>query len=327
MPKAIRFAKLGGPEVLRIEDVPTRQPGEGEVLLKVAAVGLNRAESMFFHGRYMEQPQLPSGLGYEVAGTVLAAGPGVDASLVGQKVSTIPGYSQNRYPSLAEEAIVPMSHLATVPESLSPVEAAAVWMQYGTAWGGLITAGKLQRGQNVLITAAASSVGLAAIQIARDLGAVSIATTRNAGKRQQLLDLGADHVLVTTEEDIPARIREITGGTGVHLIYDPIGGDITQLALGTAPHATYVLYGMLSGEPTPYPLAVFGTGFMMTTSSINTDMNTPELRETAKAYIIERLRNGAFKPQIARTFPFDQTVAAYQFLESNEQVGKIVITL
>ena len=327
MPKAIRFAEFGGPEVLKIEAVPTRQPGEGEVLLKVAAVGLNRAESMYYHGQYMEQPQLPSGLGYEVAGTVLAVGPGVDASLVGKKVSTIPGYSQNRYPSLAEEAIVPVSHLATVPESLSSIEAAAVWMQYGTAWGGLITAGKLQRGQNVLITAAASSVGLAAIQIARDLGAISIATTRNASKRQQLLDLGADHVIVTTEEDIPARLREITGGTGVHLIYDPIGGDITQLALGAAPHATYVLYGMLSGEPTPYPLAVFGTGFMMTTSSINTDMNTPELRETAKAYIIERLQNGTFKPEIARTFPFEQTVAAYQFLESNEQVGKIVITL
>ena len=327
MPKAIRFAELGGPEVLKIEDVPTRQPGEGEVLLKVAAVGLNRAESMFYYGQYMEQPQLPSGLGYEVAGTVLAVGPGVDSSLVGKKVSTIPGYSQNRYPSLAEEAVVPTSHLATVPESLSSIEAAAVWMQYGTAWAGLITSGKLQRGQNVLITAAASSVGLAAIQIARDLGATRIATTRNAGKRQQLLDLGADHVIVTTEEDVPTRIREITGGTGVHLIYDPIGGDITQLALGAAPHATYVLYGMLSGQPTPYPLAVFGTGFSMTTSSISTDMNTPELRETAKAYIVERLENGTFKPQIARTFPFDQTVAAYQFLESNEQVGKIVITL
>lgn len=327
MPKAIRFAELGGPEVLKIEDVPTRKPGEGEVLLKVAAVGLNRAESMFFHGQYLEQPQLPSGLGYEVTGTVLAVGPGVDASLVGKKISTIPGYSQNRYPSLAEEAIVPVSHLAAVPESLSTIEAAAVWMQYGTAWGGLVTAGKLQRGQNVLITAAASSVGLAAIQIARDLGAVSIATTRNPAKRQQLLDLGADHVIVTTEEDVPARIRELTGGTGVHLIYDPIGGDITPFALGAAPRATYVLYGMLSGQPTPYPLAVFGTGFMMTASSIATDMNTPELRETAKSYITERLGNGTFKPEIARTFPFDQTVAAYQFLESNEQVGKIVITL
>jgi len=327
MPKAIRFQQLGGPEVLKIEDVPTRTPGEGEVLLKVAAVGLNRAESMYFHGQYMEKPQLPSGLGYEVAGTVLAVGPGVDPSLVGKQFATIPGYSQNKYPSLAEEAVVPAKNLAAVPDTLSPTEAAAVWMQYGTAWAGLVTSGKLQRGQTVLITAAASSVGLAAIQIARDLGATSIATTRQAGKKQQLLDLGADHVIVTTEEDVPARMREITGGKGVNLIYDPIGGDITPLALGAAPRATYVLYGMLSGQPTPYPLAVFGTGFMMTASSISTDMNTDELRETAKSYIIERLKNGTFKPHIARTFPFAQTVEAYQFLESNEQVGKVIITL
>ena len=327
MPKAIRFHQLGGPEVLKIEDVPTRNPGEGEVLLQIAAVGLNRAESMYFHGQYMEKPQLPSGLGYEVAGTVLAVGPGVDASLIGRKLATIPGYSQNKYPSLAEEAVVPAANLAAVPDALSSVEAAAVWMQYGTAWAGLITDGKLERGQTVLITAAASSVGLAAIQIAHDLGATSIATTRNPAKKQQLLDLGADHVLVTTEEDITARLRELTGGKGVNLIYDPIGGDITPLALGAAPHATYVLYGMLSGQPTPYPLAAFASGFTMTSSSISTGMNTPELREKAKAYIIERLENGTFKPQIAKTFPFAQSVEAYQYLESNEQVGKVVITL
>lgn len=327
MPKAVRFHQLGGPEVLKIEDVPSAKPGEGEVLLKVTAVGLNRAESMYFHGRYMEQPQLPSGLGYEVTGTVLAVGPGVDTSLIGKRLATIPGYSQNRYPSLAEEAIVPAANLAAVPDSLSNIEAAAVWMQYGTAWGGLVTAGKLGAGQTVLITAAASSVGLAAIQIARDLGATSIATTRNPAKKQQLLDLGADHVIVTTEEDIPARLRELTGGKGVNLIYDPIGGDITPLALGAAPHAAYVLYGMLSGQPTPYPLAVFGTGFTMTASSISTDMNTDELREKAKSYIVDRLKSGAFKPQIAKTFPFAQAVEAYQYLESNEQVGKVVITL
>ena len=327
MPKAIRFHQLGGPEVLKIEDVPTRKPGEGEVVLKVAAVGLNRAESMYFHGQYFETPQLPSGLGYEVAGTVLAVGPGVDASLVGKKFATIPGYSMNKFPSLAEEAVVPVKSLAAVPDSLSSVEAAATWMQYGTAWGGLLTAGKLQRGQTVLITAAASSVGLAAIQIAHDLGATSIATTRNPGKKQQLLDLGADHVIVTTGEDVTARMREITGGKGVNLIYDPIGGDITPLALGAAPHATYVLYGLLSGQPTPYPLAVFGTGFMMTASMITHDMNSDELRESAKSYIIERLQNGTFKPQIAKTFPFAQSVEAYQYLESNEQVGKVVITL
>ncbi|HVG27281.1 MAG TPA: alcohol dehydrogenase catalytic domain-containing protein, partial [Acidobacteriaceae bacterium] len=115
MPKAVRFHQLGGPEILKIEDIPTRQPGPGEVVLKVAAVGLNRAESMYFHGHYMETPQLPSGLGYEAVGTVTAVGPDVDPTLVGKRVGTIPGYSMNRNPALAQEAVVPASFLAELP--------------------------------------------------------------------------------------------------------------------------------------------------------------------------------------------------------------------
>jgi NADPH:quinone reductase len=115
MSQAIRFDRLGGPEVLRFEDVADRRPGAGEVSLKVEAVGLNRAESMYYHGFYMEQPEFPSGLGYEAVGTVAAVGPGVDASLAGQRFGTIPGYSMNQYPVLAEMAVVPASVLAPLP--------------------------------------------------------------------------------------------------------------------------------------------------------------------------------------------------------------------
>ena len=107
MPKAIRFHQLGGPEVLKIEDVDLREPGTGEVALKVAAVGLNRAESMYYHGHYMEATNLPSGIGYEVVGTVEKVGPGVDTALIGRRFGTIPGYSMGKYPSLAEYAVVP----------------------------------------------------------------------------------------------------------------------------------------------------------------------------------------------------------------------------
>ncbi len=132
MPKAIRFHQLGGPEVLQIEEIPDRQPGPDEVLLKMEALGLNRAESMYFHGSY-EPPQLPSGLGYEPEGTVLAVGEGVDRTLLGQRFGTVPGYSMNRYPMLAEQAVVAVKELAPVPPGMSSVEAAAVWMQYATA--------------------------------------------------------------------------------------------------------------------------------------------------------------------------------------------------
>lgn len=165
MPKIIRFHNLGGPENLKIEELPAQQPGEGEVKLRVQAVGLNRAELGFMHGLYFESPQLPSRIGYEAAGVVESVGPGVDAGWVGKKVATVPGFSMSKNGVLGEEAIVPATSLGEYPAKLSPAEAAAIWMQYLTAHGALITFGGLQRGDFVLITAASSSVGLAAIQI------------------------------------------------------------------------------------------------------------------------------------------------------------------
>ena len=143
MPKSIRFNKLGGPEVLHFEDLPERHAGPGEVLLKIEAVGLNRAESMFYHGFYMEKVNVPSGLGYEAIGKVIAVGPEVDPALIGKRFGTIPGFSMSQYPVLAEEAVVPASVLAAVPESFSAVEGAAVWMQYCTAYGALVPFGKV----------------------------------------------------------------------------------------------------------------------------------------------------------------------------------------
>ena len=326
MPKAIRFSQVGGPEVLQIENVPERAPGPGEVLLKVEAAGLNRAESMYYHGQYLEQTILPSGLGYEVIGKVLAVGPDGDASLIGKRFGTIPGYSMGQYPSLAEEAVVQAQVLAAVPESYSAVDGAAVWMQYCTAYGALVTFGKVAAGDFVIITAASSSVGLAAIQIVKAEGGKSIATTRTAAKRDQLLALGADYVIVTDDEDLPARVKEITDGKGARLVFDPVGGTyINTLAQATANGGKIFLYGMLSGEPTPFPMATFGRGIAMSGYTFMQLRGTPDW-ETMKQYIYDRLVDGTLKPQIARTFPFEQTVDAYKFLESNQQIGKVVIT-
>jgi NADPH:quinone reductase len=327
MPKAIRFNQLGGPEVLQFEDLPQRQPGPREVLLEVEAVGLNRAESMYYHGNYMQEPNLPSGLGYEAVGKVIAVGPEVDSTLIGKRFGTIPGYSMNQYPVLAEEAVVPTGVLAAVPESFSAVAGAAVWMQYCTAYGALVPYGKVAAGDFVIITAASSSVGLAAIQIVKAQGGISIATTRTSAKKDNLLALGADHVIVTEEEDLVARVQSITGGKGARVVFDPVGGDyINTLAQATANGGTIFLYGMLSGKPTPFPLAIFGRTIGMFGYTFLELQGTPEW-ENMKKYIYDRLADGSFKPEIGRTFPFDQTVEAYRYLESNEQIGKIVITL
>jgi len=327
MPKAIRFNQLGGPEVLHFENVPDREPGPDEVLLKVEAVGLNRAESMYYHGFYLEQVSLPSGLGYEALGKVTAVGPKVDPTLVGQRFATIPGFSMNQYPVLAEEAVVPASALAAVPDSFSAVEGAAAWMQYSTAYGALVAFGKVAAGDFVIITAASSSVGLAAIQIVKAQGGISIATTRTSAKKVQLTALGADHVIATEEEDLVARVQSITGGKGARIVFDPVGGDyVNTLAQATANGGTIFLYGMLSGKPTPFPAAAFGRTIGMFGYTFGELRGTPEW-ETMKKYIYDRLANGTFKPKIARTFPFAQSIEAYKYLESNEQIGKVVITL
>ena len=207
MPKIIRFHQLGGPENLQFETVATARPGKGEVRLKVQAAGLNRAESMFYHGQYLEQPQLPARLGYEVAGFVEAVGEGVDATWVGKQVSTIPGFSMNQYGTLGEEAVVPVTALGEYPPSLTPVQATSIWMQYLTAYGALVHLGAVRAGDFVSIPAASSSVGLAAIQIVRDAGATAIAVTRTRAKKAELQALGAHHVIATAEEDYVARIR------------------------------------------------------------------------------------------------------------------------
>jgi len=327
MPKIVRFHALGGPENLRIEEAATQQPGEGEVRLRVQAVGLNRAESMYYHGYYLEQPELPSRIGYEVSGIVEAVGAGVDPKWVGRKVSTVPGYSQNRYGSLGEEAIVPAYSVQAYPEQLSPVEGAAIWMQYLTAYGALVPLGKIGKGDFVIITAASSSVGLAAIQIVKAEGAVAIATTRTPAKKAELLALGADHVIATEEDDLAARIKEITAGKGARVIFDPVAGPFVEKLAECAAHGgTIFEYGALSLAPTPFPLiAALGKGLTIRGYTLHEFTTEPAKLSEAVRYVNERLKDGRFKLKIAKVFPFEKTVEAYQYLESNQQIGKIVI--
>ncbi len=327
MPTIVRFHQLGGPENLKLEEVQAQPPGKGEVRLRVQAMGLNRAESMFYHGMYVEAPQLPSRLGYEAAGIVEAVGEGVDQSWLGKQVATVPGFSMTRYGTLGEVAVVPAGVLGEYPSRLTPTQAAAIWMQYLTAYGALVHVGGLNAEDFVSIPAATSSVGLAAIQIVRDVGATAIAVTRTTAKRAELLALGAHHVIVGQEGDYGKRITEITGGKGVRLTFDPVGGPfLEQLAAGAAPGGIVFEYGWLSMQPTPFPLfQALSKALSIRGYSLIEITQNPALLEPAKKYVFDRLADGRFVPKIAKTFPFAQTVAAYEYLESNQQVGKIVI--
>lgn len=329
MPKVIRFDRLGGPEVLKIQEEPTKQPGNGEVRIRVQAVGLNRAELMFMHGQYLETPRLPAGLGYEAAGVVEAIGPSVEKKWLGKTVSTIPSFSMNQYPMLGEEVIAPVAALGEYPAKLSPVEGAAIWMQYVTAYGALIATARLGKGDFVVITAASSSVGIAAIEIAKAEGAISIATTRKSAKKAELFSLGADHVIATQEEDFVVQVKEITGGKGAHVVFDPVAGPfLEKLAESAASGGTIFEYGALSMQPTPFPLfTALRKGLCIRGYILWEITQLPEKLATAKKYVYDRLADGRFRPKIAKTFPFAQTVDAYKYLESNAQVGKVVITV
>lgn len=326
--KVVRFHKLGGPEVLQLEDTPIPEPGPGEVRLRIQAIGLNRAEIMFRRGQYLIEPHLPAHNGYEAAGVVESVGEGVDKKMIGKKYSTVPSFNLNDYGVYGEVAIVPAYALAEYPEKLTPVEATSIWMQYLTAYGALIHYAKITKGDFVLITAASSSVGVAAIEIAKVQGAVSIATTRTSKKKAALLELGADFVIATEEEDLVARVKEITGGKGATVVFDPIAGKgLEKLAEAAAPMSTIYEYGALAPEATPFPLLqALQKHLCIRGYTLFEIVQVPELRAKAEKYIYDHLQSGDFVPKIARTFTLSHIVDAHRYMESNEQIGKIVVT-
>jgi NADPH:quinone reductase-like Zn-dependent oxidoreductase len=215
------------------------------------------------------------------------------------------------------------------PASLSFEEAAAVWMQYVTAYGALIDIAKLHAKDFAVVTAASSSVGLAAIQIARMVGAIPIAVTRSSEKKHALLDAGAAHVIASAEEDLKARLTEIAGPHGVRVVFDPIGGPAFEpLSAAMARGGILIEYGALSPEPTPFPLfAVLGKSLTLRGYLIHEITGDPKRLEAAKRFILGGLESGALKPIIARTFHFEEIVDAHRYLESNQQFGKIVVTV
>ncbi|MBO1908611.1 zinc-dependent alcohol dehydrogenase family protein [Microvirga sp. 3-52] len=329
MARVVRFHEHGGPEVLRIEDVDVPGPRQGEVQIQVKALGLNRAEALLRTGSYIETLTFPSGLGLEAAGIVEAVGEGVDGFAPGDAVSIVPPISMVRWPAYGELVTFPAELVVRHPPSLGWEAAAAVWMQYLTAYGALIDIAQLRRGDFVVITAASSSVGLAAIQIANRVGAIPIAVTRTSGKASALLDAGAAHVIASAEEDLEVRLTDIAGPEGVQVVFDPIGGPIFKpLTAAMARGAILIEYGGLSPEPTPLPLfSVLGKSLTLRGYLVHEIVGDPARLKAAKAFILEGLEAGALKPIIARTFPFEQIVEAHRFLESNEQFGKIVVTV
>lgn len=325
MPKTVLFDSFGGPEVLQLTEVEAREPGPGEVRVRVGAIGLNRVESHYRSGFYLPAT-FPSRIGMEAAGVVEEVGPGVRAFAPGDRVATLPGACMERYGTYGEAILYPADMLVHVGENQSLADAAACWMQYVTAFG-LVSVAALAAGDTVAITAASSSVGLAAIETANERRAVPIAITRGRGKASALIDAGAAHVIVTEEEDIAARLRDITGGEGVNIAFDAVGGTmLPTLVKVMAPQGVLISYGLLDGPPEHLPIVdLIERNITLRGWSADVLTRDPDLRDEVVDYVSRRLAAGTFRPIIDRQFDLAEIVAAHRHLESNRQFGKIIV--
>ncbi|WP_267361266.1 MULTISPECIES: zinc-dependent alcohol dehydrogenase family protein [unclassified Methylobacterium] len=329
MARVVRFHRTGGPEVMQFDDLAVGDPQRGEMRVRIEAIGLNRAEAMFRSGAYLEPPRLPARLGYEASATIETVGEGVNGFAPGDAVSVIPAFSMNDYGVYADRAIVPAYAVVQRPTGVSAIASAAVWMAYLTAWGALIDIGRLGRGDAVIVPAASSSVGLAAIQIANSVGAIPIAMTRKRAKAAALQEAGAAHVVVTSEQDLVAEVERATGGKGARLVFDPVGGpQVETLAEATSQRGVILIYGALATAHTPFPvIAAMQKALTLRGYTLFEFIRDPERLGRAAAFIEDGLAGGGLKPIIAKTFPLDAIVQAHIFMESNSQFGKIVVTV
>lgn len=329
MTKVVVFNRTGEADVLEVIEVPVAPPAETEVQISVKAIGLNRAEIMYRTGQYVIEPQFPARLGYEAAGIVSAVGTSVSEFAVGDRVSVIPSFMFTEYGMYGEIVNAPQHAVVKHPENLSFTEAAASWMMFVTAYGALVEFGQLQAGQNVIIRAASSSVGLAAIQIANMLGAKPIALTRTDDKSDLLRQAGAAAVIATEKAQWEQEILHATDGVGAHIVFDPVGGpDTAKLANVMAPQGWFFQYGALDSRDLTIPVFdLLGKHLTFRGYELFEITMHAERMARAQQFVADGLRRGKLNPIIDKTFPLTAIAEAHRYMESNGQVGKIVVTV
>ena len=329
MSRTIQFAKAGGPEVLQFIETIVPAPGAHEVRIKVKAIGVNRAESMWRNDKYIEPVKFPAGLGYEASGIVDAVGAEVAGFKPGDEVDLIPSFSMNDYHTYGEVILAPDYAVVPHPKTLSFAEAASAWMMFVTAYGALIEEAKVGKGDFVVIPAASSSVGLAAIQIANYAGATSIALTRTSAKRKQLLEAGAAHVIATEEQDLVAEVTRITDGKGARVVFDPVGGaNFSKLISVLAFQGIAFIYGALDEGATTIPvLEMIPKLVTVKAHNIWVTSGDETRRKAAVEYVLKGFESGALRPVIDHSFKFDEMREVHRYLENNGQFGKIVVTV
>ncbi len=327
MPRVVVFDETGGPEVLHIVDEPTGEPAAGEVRIRIEAVGVNRLDEMMRAGSSPRPVRLPRArLGCEGTGIVDAVGTGVEGLSTGDAViiTALPTMDING--TYADYTVVPASAVIPRPPGLDATAAAALWVSYSTAYGALIEKAGMRPGDYVLISGASSSAGLAAIQIARQIGAVPLAVTRHSAKEATLSEAGAAAVIATDADDLLKAVQEHTGTTGADIILDFVmGPGLADLASAAKFNGTLVCAGYLDPRPAPFPRKAPLTIYRYMSFEHTLD---PTVVRRIAAFLTAGLRTGALRPAIDRVFALDDIVAVHRYLEQGQQrPGKIVVTV
>ena len=323
MTKAIRFHATGSAEVLRFEDVDLAPPGPGQVRLRQTAVAVNFRDILVRRGTHVP-PSLPSGLGIESAGVVEALGPGVTEVMVGDRVACVAGPDG----AYAEARNIPAARTVPLPSDIDDKLAASMMVRGMTARYLLRETYNVKAGETILVHAAAGGVGLILCQWAKHLGATVIGTVGSNEKAVIARANGCDHPIVYTREDFVARVKEITGGKGVPVVYDSVGRTTFEGSLGClAPRGVLASYGEASGDPEPIAprrLGQLGSLFLTHPSLGNYTTTRKDLLRTA-GDLFDVVRSGKVKIDITRTYPLADAARAHTDMESRRTTGSIVL--
>src|SRR6476619_7214798 len=337
--RQIWITRAGPPEVLQVREAPDPEPKAGEVRIRVEASGINFADVMGRLGIYPDLPPIPVVPGYEVGGRIDALGAGVDARWAGRNV-----FALTRFGGYADVICVPLAQVFERPEGMSAGEGAAIPVNYFTAWQLCVVMGALKRGETVLIHAVGGGVGIAATQIAKHIGATIIGTA-SAAKHDELRALGVAHLIDYRTEDFEARARAITGGRGVELILDAIGGESLKKGYRLlAPTGPLGIFGMSSAATgkqknllgivqalarTPWlqfnPVALMNANKGVFGVNLGHMWNEVERIRVWADRILDLAAQGVVKPRIARAFSFDEAAAAHDYVQERRNIGKVLL--
>ncbi|MFL5360285.1 MAG: NADPH:quinone oxidoreductase family protein [Myxococcales bacterium] len=323
--KALVCSEFGPIDTLAIGDLPDPTPGPGEVVINVHAAGVNFPDVLIVQGRYQFRPERPFAPGGEVAGVISAVGPGVEGFKIGDRVAAV-----TLWGGFAEKVVAKANQALKLPASIDDVVASGLFLTYATAIHALKDRAAIRPGETLLVLGAAGGVGLAAVEIGVALGATVIAAASSEEKLELARRHGAAQTINYGQEDLRARLKELTGGRGVDVVFDPVGGDLAEPALRSiAWEGRFLVVGFAAGEIPKLPLnlvllkgcqvvGVFWGSFAE---------RTPERNRANLAQLIAWYEAGRIRPHVANTYSLEDAVLALREVQERRVQGKLVVTV